>query len=472
MILKGSQRGGAKQLGLHLLRTDENEHVEVHEIRGFVSDDVVGALKEAYAVSKGTKAKQFLFSVSLNPPQDQDVSIDSFESAIDRIEERNGLDGQPRVVVFHEKEGRRHAHAVWSRIDAETMTAKPLPHYRLKLRDIAKEQYLKHDWHMPRGYMDSREADPRNFSLDEWQQSKRAGHNARDLKQAIHECWAVSDSSKTFANALEERGLRLAKGDRRGHVAVTTSGQVFSIARSIGKNAKDVRDRLGEPDDLKSVDNTKTQIAKDLTPAVERLMQEADDKHANAMAPLDQKRRDMTAGHRDERQRLQASQQDRWDRESKERSDKINAGIKGLWQRMTGEHARTIKQNQFEAMDALKRDQHQRECLIFDQLAERRDLQSRIQAQRTAHTKQITDLHRDAARLRRGELPEQRKPRSKEHPQPRPKAATLRQSWDNAATASPANVRRLAKSPHERLQRMRENVSRPRDTTHDPSHDR
>ena len=43
MILKGSQRGGAKQLGLHLLKTEENEHVELHDIRGFVSEDVIGA---------------------------------------------------------------------------------------------------------------------------------------------------------------------------------------------------------------------------------------------------------------------------------------------------------------------------------------------------------------------------------------------------------------------------------------------
>ncbi len=452
MILKGSQRGGAKQLGLHLLRTDENEHVEVHEIRGFVSDDVIGALKEAYAVSKGTKARQFLFSVSLNPPQDQDVSIDSFESAIDRIEERNGLDGQPRVIVFHEKEGRRHAHAVWSRIDAETMTAKPLPHYRLKLRDIAKEQYLKHDWQMPRGYMDSREADPRNFSLDEWQQAKRSGHNARDLKQAIHECWAVSDSSQSFANALEERGLRLAKGDRRGHVAITSSGEVFSVARSIGKKAKDVRARLGEPDDLESVEDTKAQIAKDLTPAVQRLLKEAEDKHAAAIAPLNRQRRDMALGHRDERVRLQSAQQERWDQETQERSDRLNKGIKGLWQRMTGEHARIMRQNQNEAMDALKRDQKQRERLIFDQLAERRKLQTEIQSQRKAHTKQIADLHRDAARLRRGELPEMRKakaPPSRETTSPLPgeKAAALKTQWDRAARPQ---------AHADRLQRLRD----------------
>ncbi|HKJ61087.1 MAG TPA: relaxase, partial [Hyphomicrobiales bacterium] len=90
-------------------------------------------------VSRGTRCTQFLFSVSLNPPEDQNVKIETFENAIDRIEEKNGLTGQPRVVIFHEKEGRRHAHAVWSRIDAETMTARNLSHFKLKLRDISRE---------------------------------------------------------------------------------------------------------------------------------------------------------------------------------------------------------------------------------------------------------------------------------------------------------------------------------------------
>ena len=87
MILKGSQRGGGKQLALHLLRTDENDHVEVHDLRGFVSEDVVAAFKEAQAVSRGTKCRQFLFSLSLNPPPDVFVDIPVFERAIARIEE-------------------------------------------------------------------------------------------------------------------------------------------------------------------------------------------------------------------------------------------------------------------------------------------------------------------------------------------------------------------------------------------------
>lgn len=73
MILKASQRGGGKQLALHLLKTEENEHVEVHDIRGFVSNDLLGSLTEAHAISKATKCKQFLFSVSLNPPPQEKV---------------------------------------------------------------------------------------------------------------------------------------------------------------------------------------------------------------------------------------------------------------------------------------------------------------------------------------------------------------------------------------------------------------
>jgi len=75
MILKGNQRAGGRQMALHLLNGDQNEHVSVHEVSGFMADDVLGALNEAYAVSKGTKCKQFMYSLSLSPPQNENVPI-------------------------------------------------------------------------------------------------------------------------------------------------------------------------------------------------------------------------------------------------------------------------------------------------------------------------------------------------------------------------------------------------------------
>jgi len=123
MILKASQRAGGMQLAHHLQKTDDNEHVEIHKIGGFVADDLIGAFKEAHAVSLGTRCQQFLFSLSLSPPEMAKVPIEVFEQSIAEIAARMNLDGQPRAIVFHEKEGRHHAHCVWSRIDVNQMKA-------------------------------------------------------------------------------------------------------------------------------------------------------------------------------------------------------------------------------------------------------------------------------------------------------------------------------------------------------------
>ncbi|VDS09319.1 hypothetical protein PARHAE_02518 [Paracoccus haematequi] len=119
MILKASERKNAAELARHLINPRDNDHVELHEIRGFLSGDLAGALMEVDAVSQGTRCRNFLFSLSLNPPEKEIVSVEAFEAAVEMAEQRLGLDGQPRAIVFHEKDGRRHAHAIWSRIDAD-----------------------------------------------------------------------------------------------------------------------------------------------------------------------------------------------------------------------------------------------------------------------------------------------------------------------------------------------------------------
>lgn len=397
MILKASQRGGAKQLGQHLLKTSENEHVEVHEVRGFLAQDLLGALREAEAVSQGTRCKQFMFSVSLNPPERESVRVEVFEQALAAIEERNGLIGQPRVVVFHEKEGRRHCHAVWSRIDADTMTAKPLPFFKTKLREVSKQLYLENGWKMPRGLMDSKERDPRNFTLSEWQQAKRAATSARDLKSAIQECWAVSDSRASFARALEERGLFLAKGDRRAHVAITHDGEVFSVARIIGKKVKEVAARLGPADDLHGVDETKARIASEIAPRLKSHLAEAKANAYRDLGPLEQQRLHMRGKHQTERSLMDHGLKVREEAEMRQRTERLRSGLAGIWDRLRGEYARRRKQNELEALFALQRDRAQRHALVQSQLAERQELQARIRATRDHHAQELRSLHRDAA---------------------------------------------------------------------------
>ena len=110
MILKGSQRAGATALADHLMNDRDNDHVFLLELNGFISDDLNGALLETHAISKATQCKQFMFSLSLNPPQDHIATEQDFLEAADRAEQQLGLSDQPRAIVVHEKEGRRHAH--------------------------------------------------------------------------------------------------------------------------------------------------------------------------------------------------------------------------------------------------------------------------------------------------------------------------------------------------------------------------
>jgi hypothetical protein len=197
VILKGSQRGRARSLAAHLLNVEDNEHIEVHRLTGFLSDDLHGAFLEIEAISKGTKCRQPFFSVSLSPPANADVSVQSFEDAAAKVIETNGLQNQPFALVFHEKDGRRHAHLVVSRIDAETMTAINLPHFKNRLQAVSRQLYLENAWRMPDGLRDRRFKSPNNVTLAEWQAAKRRGKNAIDQKALIQQCWAVSFPLKT-----------------------------------------------------------------------------------------------------------------------------------------------------------------------------------------------------------------------------------------------------------------------------------
>jgi len=95
MILKGNQRAGGAQMAKHLLNSGQNEHVKVHEVSGFIASDVMGALNEAYALSKGTKCKQFMYALSLSPPENEKVPVAVFENALERIEKKLGWKASP-----------------------------------------------------------------------------------------------------------------------------------------------------------------------------------------------------------------------------------------------------------------------------------------------------------------------------------------------------------------------------------------
>ncbi|MEO1046395.1 MAG: relaxase [Pseudomonadota bacterium] len=398
MILVGNSRGGARNLADHLMKK-ENDHVTVHELRGFASDNLHGCLNEAYAVSRGTKCKQFLYSLSLNPPPQEQVSTPDFESAIDRAEERLGLSGQPRAIVFHEKDGRRHAHAVWSRIDTDTMTAKQMSYDRMKMQEVSRELYREHGWRMPEGLADRTKSDPRNYTLADWQQAKRHERDPQQVIDAISDSWSISDSRTAFDHALKERGLYLARGDKRPFVAVDTDGEIHSITRKAGIKRKEAEQRLGDPQDLQSVEQAKDQMAQDMSQMLGRLYNEQADQTRLSKERYEKAKAAEIERQRRERAVFDQRQQERQLREQAERQERFRRGLLGLWDRLSGKHKQLTEQNRIETEAARKRDQGERDRLIEQQLEQRRAIQQQAQSRQQEIGQQTEELQTDRERF-------------------------------------------------------------------------
>ncbi|MCB1497740.1 MAG: relaxase/mobilization nuclease domain-containing protein [Bauldia sp.] len=400
MILKAKERGDGGQLARYLLAMRDNEHVELHDVRGFVSDDLRGAFSEADAIASGTRCKNHLFSMSLNPPEGAKVSVEAFERAIGEIEKKLGLENQPRAIVFHEKDGRRHAHAVWSRIDAQRMRAINMPHYKAKLRDVSRKLYLEHGWDIPRGLQDRSLRDPLNFTHVEWQQAKRAGLDPREIKAVFQQCWETSDNKASFERALKERGFWLAKGDKRGFVAIDYRGEVYSLSRYAGVKTKDIEARLGDRERLRSVDETKAEIAGGMSQKLEAFIKDAERDAKQRLAVMAFRKTELVGRHQDERQKLWAALERRWEAETKRRAQRLPKGFSGIWHRLTGQYSKVKAQNEHEALEAYRRDRAEKDALIFKQLEERQTLQRDIKAQRAIAQEELMQLREDVANYR------------------------------------------------------------------------
>lgn len=415
MILKGSQRGGARALADHLLndRYDEkdedgrqgNDHVSVEELRGFASFSLRGAMAEVHAIAKGTRCTQPVFSLSLNPPKDAAASVDDLRDAADRAEKALGLEGQPRALVIHEKEGRRHAHVVWSRIDPDELKAINLPFYKTRLKELSKQLYLDHGWVLPEGHRENGWKSPLNFSLAEFQQAKRLDLDPREVKQQFLDAWQASDSLAAFRAALEERGYYLAQGDRRGFVAIDINGAVLSISRWTDAKAKEISGKLGSPDQLPDVETTRAAIQARMGQKLKAHIAEDRKAKSEELKPLAEERRALVNAQRIERQHLEQAQILRWNRETDERTSRFRSGFFGkAIDYLSGRYFQVRAQNERETWQCVIRDRSQREALHAAQSKDRRQLQRRIditvarqRIERMNLAERIAQVWRDAA---------------------------------------------------------------------------
>jgi hypothetical protein len=258
------------------------------------------------------------------------MTREQYFAAIDRIESRLDLAGQPRAVVFHVKGGREHCHVVWSRIDTSKMRAVQLSHDRQKLRAVAQELGEELGHKLPNGLARNRGAErfgsASSIGLGELAQADRAGLSAQARRAAVTAAFHESDSAQAFISALRERGYRLAQGDQRGFVVVDRAGHVHSLSRQIdGVRAKDIQAKLAPrtPADLPTVEETRKRVAAewdaeglapDGEPRLRRSPHQLKERQNKRRAALQAQQQALELKQRQERMALHAAQKRERDR--------------------------------------------------------------------------------------------------------------------------------------------------------------
>ncbi len=190
MIAKGNKHHSGSRLADYLLKAKPGERVEVGEIRGFAHDDIGEAFRAVDAMAIGTNCEKPMFHAQVRLPDGEGLTHEQWQFAAEsnRSKARASPHGQPRAIVFHvnEQSGDTHMHQLgWSRIDDETMTAKSLAFFKLRLKEVSRELETELGLTQVRNHRERPEMSP---TRDEDQQARRLGVDIHDVRRKIREC--------------------------------------------------------------------------------------------------------------------------------------------------------------------------------------------------------------------------------------------------------------------------------------------
>lgn len=248
MIINGASRKNGAFFARHLLRADHNERVQLVEMRGLGAETVPDAFQEMKAVASGTRCQNYFYHANLNTRADEQLTPEQWAQAVDTLESELQLTGQPRFVIEHEKEGRTHRHVVWSRIDADTMTAIPdsLNYQKHERASRAIEEAFGHQA-VPSVLVPDRETPRPERNPQDWEtfRGQETRIDPKAVRAEVTQLWQHADSGAAFAAALHEHGYILARGDRRDFCIIDQAGDEHSLARRIsGAKAAEIRARM------------------------------------------------------------------------------------------------------------------------------------------------------------------------------------------------------------------------------------
>lgn len=247
MIAKGTPHKNGALLARYLVTGKDRERAELWQLRGFALGGIVDAFRSVHVMAGGTRCRAPFFHVYVRNREGESLNREQWERTADRIERVLGLNDQPRAIAFHTAEdtGDCHMHIAWSRIDQHTLTAKPLPFFKERLKKASRE--LEELFDLPP--VPNQRETPIRFAPTraEEEQARRLGLDVHIPREFIRNCFEISDCGKSFEAALASQGLVLARGDSRDFLVVDREGGMHALGKRIlGVSAAEIRRRLAD----------------------------------------------------------------------------------------------------------------------------------------------------------------------------------------------------------------------------------
>ena len=264
MIISGGSRSNGGFFARHLTNDrDGNDRAELCEMDGVSAHTVDGFFRETAAVASGTRCKNYFYHANINPRDHEHLTPKQWREAVDTLEKNLGLEGQPRFVMEHEKDGRTHRHVIWSRINIDTMRAIS-DRQTAKIHErTSRELEIKFDLVRGKSVLEPGQEEPRARGPKAWENFRggKSGIDPKDVKAELTELWRASDTGQAFKAAIEARGYQLARGDRRDFVVLDHAGDDHSLARRLdGVKTAEMLKRMADVDlnSLPSVEAART----------------------------------------------------------------------------------------------------------------------------------------------------------------------------------------------------------------------
>jgi hypothetical protein len=275
MIIKGGSRSNGAQLGRYLMEKGENAEVEVLELPASARS-VGEAVRDMERMGKATRGEKVLYHAQINPNPGEPMWERDWIRSADILAEKLGMEGQPRVIVYHLKEGylegaREHAHVVFQRTDVEKERLISDSHNYRK-HEAASRQIERELGHEPvptvdRGTSYTREEArkarqlPAPTRLIRREGSARVtyvpdgqygpyrsgrGANPKEVRAFVTTAYQRARGPEEFRDYLWAAKLQIAIGERRAYSLIDEFGNDYTLARMVqGARTSDLKRFLG-----------------------------------------------------------------------------------------------------------------------------------------------------------------------------------------------------------------------------------